>query len=185
MKVCMCVCVLSYRIWSDSFCDPMDCSCLPPLSMGFSRQEYWSGFPYPPPVYFPNPGIKSLSLCLLHWQTDSLPLVPPGKPPRMSQKKTKQNPTLCRNNAATSLKKYQPHSFLTVPKSQCVIGLQDPNMSFLLSSGLVPWRSSATELDNLGLKCVYVCLPFFLKVSQFVYMHWYSQGQSCKLKIMN
>ena len=29
-----------------TLCDPMDCS---PLSMGFSRQEYWSGLPFPPP----------------------------------------------------------------------------------------------------------------------------------------
>ena len=33
-----------------------------PLSTGFSRQEYWSGFPYPPPGHFPDPGIKPLSL---------------------------------------------------------------------------------------------------------------------------
>ena len=30
-----------------------------PLSMGFSRQEYWSGLPFPPPGYLPDPGIKS------------------------------------------------------------------------------------------------------------------------------
>ena len=45
-----------------------------PLSMRFSRQEYWSGLPCPPPGDFPDPGIK-----LLHWQAGSLPLVPPGK----------------------------------------------------------------------------------------------------------
>ena len=31
------------------------------LSMGFSRQEYWSGFPFPPPGYLPDPGIKTTS----------------------------------------------------------------------------------------------------------------------------
>ena len=51
-----------------------------PLSMGFSRQEYWSGLPCPPPGDLPNPGIESLSLSLLHWQAGSLPLAPPGKP---------------------------------------------------------------------------------------------------------
>ena len=30
-----------------------------PLSMGFSRQEYWRGLPFPPPGDFPNPGIKA------------------------------------------------------------------------------------------------------------------------------
>ena len=32
------------------------------LSMGFSRQEYWSGLPCPSPSYLPNPGVKSMSL---------------------------------------------------------------------------------------------------------------------------
>ena len=34
------------------------------LFMGFSRKEYWSGLPCPPPGDLPNPGIKSLSLAL-------------------------------------------------------------------------------------------------------------------------
>ena len=50
------------------------------LSMGFSRQEYWSGLLCPPPGDLPDPGIKPVSLCLLHWEVGSLPLVPPGKP---------------------------------------------------------------------------------------------------------
>ena len=33
-----------------------------PLSMGFSKQEYWSGLPFPPPGDLPDPGIKSTSL---------------------------------------------------------------------------------------------------------------------------
>ena len=33
-----------------------------PLSMGFSRQEYWSGLPCPPPGDLPNPGIEPTSL---------------------------------------------------------------------------------------------------------------------------
>ena len=40
-----------------------------PLSMGFSRQGYWSGLPFPTPGDLPDPGIG-----LLHWQADSLPL---------------------------------------------------------------------------------------------------------------
>ena len=51
-----------------------------PLSMELSRQEYWSGLPFPSSGDLPNPGIKPMSLCLLYWQVDSLPLVPPGKP---------------------------------------------------------------------------------------------------------
>ena len=49
-----------------------------PLSMGFSRQEYWHGLTCPSPGNLPYPGMKPASLCLLHWQVDSLPLEPPG-----------------------------------------------------------------------------------------------------------
>ena len=49
-----------------------------PLSMGFFRQEYWSGLPFPPPGDLPNPGIKPHLLRLLLWQVGSLPLEPPG-----------------------------------------------------------------------------------------------------------
>ena len=37
-------------------------ACQAPLSVGFSRQEYWSGMPFPSPGYLPNPGIKPMSL---------------------------------------------------------------------------------------------------------------------------
>ena len=43
---------------------------------GFSRQEYWSGLPCPPPGDLPNPGLKLRSQAL---QADSLPFEPPGK----------------------------------------------------------------------------------------------------------
>ena len=49
--------------------------------MGFSRQAYGSGLPVPAPGDLPDPGIKRESLASLHWQADSLPLPPPGKPP--------------------------------------------------------------------------------------------------------
>ena len=42
------------------------------LSMGFSRQEYWSGLSCPPPGDLPDPGIEPTSLNLLHWQEASL-----------------------------------------------------------------------------------------------------------------
>ena len=45
-----------------------------PLSMGFSRQEYWSGLPGTPPRDRHDPGIEFTSLHLLYWQMDSLPL---------------------------------------------------------------------------------------------------------------
>ena len=46
-----------------------------PLSMGFSRQEYWSGLPFPSPGDLPDPGIE---LGLPHCSQDSLPSKLPG-----------------------------------------------------------------------------------------------------------
>ena len=37
---------------------PWTVACLTPLAMGFSRQEYWSGLPFPPPGDLPGPGIE-------------------------------------------------------------------------------------------------------------------------------
>ena len=48
--------------------------------MGFSRQEYWSGLPFASPEDLPKQGSNPRLLHLLHWQEDSLLLVPPGKP---------------------------------------------------------------------------------------------------------
>ena len=58
-----------------TLCNPMDCS--PPLSMGFSRQEYWTGLPFLSPGDLPDPGIKPGSLAL---QADSSLFDPPGEP---------------------------------------------------------------------------------------------------------
>ena len=48
-----------------------------PLSMGFLRQEYWSGLPFPSPGDLPNPGIKPLSSALAG---GFFAAEPPGKP---------------------------------------------------------------------------------------------------------
>ena len=86
-----------------------------PLPTGFSRLEYWSGLPFPPPGDLPDPGIKPLSLASpalaggffatsatwetqdqdgspYLWQVGSLPLVLPGKP------KTRMEALICPNS---------------------------------------------------------------------------------------
>ena len=56
-----CVCVLVIQS-CPTLCDPMDwIACQAPLSMGFSRQEHWSGLPFPPPGDLPDPGIQTAS----------------------------------------------------------------------------------------------------------------------------
>ena len=67
----MCACMLSHV---QLFASPWTVVCQAPLSMKFSRQEYWSGFPFPPPGDLPDPGIKPTALVFPAWQADSLPL---------------------------------------------------------------------------------------------------------------
>ena len=50
-----------------------------PLFMGFSRQEYWSGLPFPSPLDLPNPGTEPRSPAL---QADALSSEPPGNKPK-------------------------------------------------------------------------------------------------------
>ena len=79
----------------------MDCS-LPgssvqaPLSIGFSRQEYWSGLPFCSPGDLPDPGIEPRSPAL---QADALPSELPGKPHTIcmltATKSLQSCPTLC------------------------------------------------------------------------------------------
>ena len=63
-----------------ALCNPMDCS--PPgfSVMGFSRQEYWSGLPFPPSGDIPDPGIEPASLASPALLVDSLPLSHLGSP---------------------------------------------------------------------------------------------------------
>ena len=62
------------------FATPWTVAYQTPLSMGFSRQEYWSGLPCLPPEDLPNTGIEHRSPIL---QTDSLPSEPPSRKARL------------------------------------------------------------------------------------------------------
>ena len=55
------------------FVTPLTVARQTPLSMEFSRQEYWSGLPLPTPGNLPDLEMKPESLCLLHWQANCLP----------------------------------------------------------------------------------------------------------------
>ena len=74
------VCVLSHFGSVQLFAIPRTVVHQTPLSMGSSRQEYWSALPRPPPGDLPDPGWNLRLLYLLHWQSGSSPLAPPGKP---------------------------------------------------------------------------------------------------------
>ena len=59
------------------FVTPRTVACQASPSLGFSKQEYWSGLPFPSPGDLPDPGIEPRSPAL---QADALPSEPPGKP---------------------------------------------------------------------------------------------------------
>ena len=51
-----------------------------PLPMGFSRQEYWNGLPFPSPGDLPDPGIDPGSAATPAWRAGSFPTEPRGEP---------------------------------------------------------------------------------------------------------
>ena len=77
-------------------------ACQAPLSTGFSRQEYWSGLPRPPPGGLPKPGIEPVSPML---QADSLPLSHQGSPHTMQILKVG-------NSLNVIITLIEPHSYL-------------------------------------------------------------------------
>ena len=60
------------------FATPWSIAYQSPLSVEFSKQEYWSGLPFPSLGNLPNPALNPCFLRLLHWQAGSLPAGPPG-----------------------------------------------------------------------------------------------------------
>ena len=69
-------CMLSRFSHVRLFVNPWSVPHQAPLSTGFPRPEYWSGFPFLTLRDLPDPGIEPR--CLLHWQVDSFPLALPG-----------------------------------------------------------------------------------------------------------
>ena len=76
MHTCMLSCFSHFQL----FVTLWTVACQGPLSMGFSRQEYWSGLPCPSPGDLPNPGIEPASLMSPALAGELLSLVPRGKP---------------------------------------------------------------------------------------------------------
>ena len=80
--------------------------------MGFSRQEYWSGLPFPPPGDLPDPGIKPGSPA---FQADALTSEPPGTPER-------QYTDICQQSDIFAFE-YVPLGFIIafLPGIQCIL----------------------------------------------------------------
>ena len=74
------MCLCSVAQLCPTLCDPWTVSYQIPLSMGFSRQEHWSGLPFPAPGDLPDLGIEPVSLGFLALHVDSLLLSHQGSP---------------------------------------------------------------------------------------------------------
>ena len=132
----MCVCVFSRSVVSNSVI-PWTVGRQAPLSMGFSRQEYWSGLPFPFPGDLPKPGIKSMSLPLAGGLFTT---VPPGKNRNSNQIGTFAV-LLCGLNE--KMRKRMPGSRLTA-------ALPSPPLVFSGSVmvSLLPWPCVSDELSG-------------------------------------
>ena len=80
-------------------CDPTDCGAPGPSSMGFSRQEHWSGLPCPSPGDLPHPGTEPASLMSPEWAGGFFITSAPWKP---SHQILSQLPPVCPSNLSVS-----------------------------------------------------------------------------------
>ena len=78
--VLVCWAMLSHSVMSDSFATPRTVAHQTPLSMGFSRQEYCSGLPFPSSGHLPDPGFKPASLAPSALAHGFFTTAPTGKP---------------------------------------------------------------------------------------------------------
>ena len=76
----MCLCVLSHFSHVQLFVTLWTGAHQAPQCKGLSKQEYWSGLPFPSPGDLPDPGIEPTAPETPALQADSLPVEPPGKP---------------------------------------------------------------------------------------------------------
>ena len=78
--VCVCVYMCVQSLVVSHSATPWTAACQTPLSMEFSKQEYFSGLPLPTPGYLPDPGIKPLSPVSAALAGEFFTTALPGKP---------------------------------------------------------------------------------------------------------
>ena len=125
--------------------------------MGFSKQEYWSGLPFPSPEDLPDPGIKPRSPAL---QADSLLSEPPGKPTpdlRVPVKFVLKN-HLAQEPLVAQTVKSLPEEQETRVQS---LGREDPlEKEMAIHSSILAWRIPCREepggIQSVGLQRVYM-----------------------------
>ena len=143
LSVCVCVCsrLLSHV---PLFVTLETASDQTPLSMGFSRQAYWSRLPFPILGNLPNPGIKSMSSESPGLTSRSFTTVPPGKP-------------LCCLAAATAAKSLQPCLTLCDPIDGSPPGTPFPG---ILQARVLKW--DAITFSNVTKRNIFKSI--FIKI---------------------
>ena len=141
---------------SDSFVTKWTVACQVPLSMGFPRQEYWSGLPFPPPGDLADPGIKTASPVL---QMGSLPL------------SCHRNQVLCLHITVYWHQWQETHGLLFTQFLlcfNCYKGLQDDDLKSVFQLSFYPPGKQRTRLFSP----IWRHLPFFyfiqVKLSQSI-----------------
>ena len=116
MPVITCVCMLSCFSSVQLFVTLLTVACQAPLSLGFSRQEYWSGLPCLPPGYLPDPGIEPVSPVAPALQADLLLLSHQGSPitylSKIALNVNRINSPIKRHRMAEWIKKTKPIDML-------------------------------------------------------------------------
>ena len=127
----------------------MDCSPQTPLSMGFPRQEYWSGWPYPPPGELPDPGIEPTSLISSALAGGFFTTAPPGKWRQMFSFTGARIPSLTAS----------PSQLCLLPPSKGRTGYDSRELAPLgsMQKDICPWprtsgRHSVTRQGHLPLR---------------------------------
>ena len=145
----LCVCMLSHSVTSNSV-TLWAVACWSPPSMGFSRQEYWSGSLCPPPGDLPDSEIKPTSPA---WQVDSLPLSCQGSP---LQATPNGEISKCMSVAQSCLTLCDPTDCsppwallsMGFSRQEYCSGLSFPSPEDLANPGIEPW-SPALQADSL------------------------------------
>ena len=118
------------------------------LSMGFSRQKYWSGLPFPSCRDLPNPGIEPTSFMSPALQMDSSPLAPPGKPTIRLKWSEVKSLSRVRLFATLWTVAHQALPSMGFSRQEYWSGLPFPSPGDLLNPGIEP-RSPALQADTL------------------------------------
>ena len=148
--------LFSHSVMSDSSATPWTIAFQDPLSLGFTRQEYWSGLPFPPPGDLPNRGIKPASPALEGGFFTIEPLSP-VKP--TDGKKKKKNLTML---YITSAKSLQSCPNLCDPIDSSPLGSPIPG---ILQARTLEWGAITFSVNITGRQFKTTEIPLPIKMA--------------------